>query len=191
MVRRVILNGTTDDKIITCLKAAGWYNGRCVDLTEVKAFYSSFGISIPEYAENFLKEYYGLLDNWYFNEAEDTLLKRAPDIEFYLYPTHDESVDEERFEQDFAEMFDSYLERIQLVSGESAFLVGNIGYYYPAMVFIAQSGKIYTAHNYDDLIHCYESVSEMLKYDFTHSDEWISVSMNSFLSKARYICYKT
>lgn len=177
MVRRVILNGTTDDKIITCLKAAGWYKGRCVDLTEVKAFYASYGITIPEYAENFLKEYYGISDSWYFNEPEDALLNHAPIIEFSLYPTHDESVDEERFEQDFAEKFDSYLERVQFVSGEPAFLVGNIGYYYPAMVYIAQSGKIYTAHDYDDLIHCYESVPEMLKYDFIHSDEWHSISI--------------
>ena len=177
MARRFILNGSTEEKIITCLKAAGWYKGRCVDLTEVKAWYSTFGITLPEYAKNFLKEYYGLSDSWYINEPEEESCNRAPDIEFSLYPTNDEDVDEERFEQDFAEKFDNYLSIVQSFSGEQVFLVGHIGYYYPAMVFASQSGKIYTAHDYDDLVHCYESVPEMLKYDFVHSDKWTSVCM--------------
>ena len=100
MARRFILNGSTEEKIITCLKAAGWYKGRCVDLAEVKAWYSTFGITLPEYAKNFLKEYYGISDSWYINEPEEESCNRAPDIEFSLYPTNDEDVDEEADEDD-------------------------------------------------------------------------------------------
>ena len=67
---------------------------------------------------------------------------------------------------------------VEAFAGEPVVYIGDIGYYYPAFVYIGVSGKIYTAHDYDDIIRCYDSVPEMLVYDFqNHAEEWYSVSM--------------
>ena len=74
MIKRVLLEGTPDEKIMTCLRVAGWYEGRSVDLTEVKAFYASGSIVLPAGAENFLREYYGLAGHWFFNEPNQSYI---------------------------------------------------------------------------------------------------------------------
>ncbi len=172
MTKRVLLNGTNDEKIMTCLRAAGWYEGRSVDITEAAKFYTSNGITLSESAECFLREYYGIAGGWFFNEPEGAKLNRSPDIEFMLYPKHDQW-DKEYIDEDSAEFIESVLS----FAKEPVVYVGDIGYYYPALVYIGVSGKIYTAHSFDDIIHCYDSVPELLGYDFCHAEEWNSVSM--------------
>ena len=176
MDKRFLLTGTVDETIMTCLRAAGWYEGRKVDLTEVKAFYASVGIILPVGAENFLHEYHGLAQGWYFNVPEEELLRRAPDISFELYPTYT-SIDDEYFYPEFSAEDAEYLQRVESFAGESLVYVGNIGYYYPAAVYLGTTGKIYTTHDYDNIIHCYNSVPEMLIYDFGAADKWHYVSM--------------
>ena len=67
---------------------------------------------------------------------------------------------------------------VEQFAEEPVVYIGDIGYYYPAFVYIGVSGKIYTAHDYDEIIRCYKSVPEMLRYDFNHAEEWHSVSMS-------------
>lgn len=172
MSKRVLLNGTNDEKIMTCLRAAGWYEGRSTDITEITKFYTSNGITLTDSAKRFLQEFYGIAGNWYFNEPEGAKLNRAPDIEFMLYPKHDQW-DKEYLDADSVE----FLENAESFAGESVIYVGDIGYYYPALVYIGVSEKIYTAHSFDDIIHCYDSVPEMLRYDFEHMEKSCSVSM--------------
>ena len=40
---------------------------------------------------------------------------------------------------------------------------------------VGDSGRLYTAHDYDDLVHCYAALPELLRYDVTHAAEWHSV----------------
>ena len=178
MIKRVLLEGTPDEKIMTCLRAAGWYEGRSVDLTEVKAFYASGSIVLPAGAENFLREYYGLAGHWFFNEPNDEIIsRRGPDIEFRLYSMHT-VLDKQYFDPAFSSEDAEDLKTVEAVSGEPVVYVGNIGYYYSAAIYLGTSHKIYTTHDYDDIVHCYDSVPEMLRYDFYHADEWNSVSMS-------------
>ncbi|MBR5371445.1 MAG: SUKH-3 domain-containing protein [Oscillospiraceae bacterium] len=167
------LNGPVRERIMTCLKAAGWYPGRAVDLTEVNAFYASGGIHLPAGAEAFLREYYGIAESWYLKETEEELRRLklavcAPEVEFSLYPYrglpdcnreywyHDpEALEEQR--------------RVETEAGEPMVFVGCIGYYYSANVYLGSTAKIYTAHDYDEIVHCYDSVPEMLEYDFINA----------------------
>lgn len=66
MTKRVLLNGTNDERIMACLRAAGWYEGRSVDITETMEFYISQGITLSESVKSFLREYYGIADGWFF-----------------------------------------------------------------------------------------------------------------------------
>lgn len=70
-----------------------------------------------------------------------------------------------------------FLQDVGAFAGEPVVYIGDIGNYYPGFVYIGVSGKIYTVHDYDDIIHCYDSVPEMLRYDFEHAEEWKSVSI--------------
>ncbi|MCR5306098.1 MAG: SUKH-3 domain-containing protein [Oscillospiraceae bacterium] len=175
MIKRALLNGTTDGKIMTCLKTAGWYDGRNIDITEITSFYTSGGIALSDRAKQFLREYYGIAQHWYFNERDDSPLNRSADILFSLYPDTGESrCNEDYFDEEQLED----RKTVEAFAGEPVVYIGDIGYYYPAFVYIGVSGKIYTAHDYDDIIRCYDSVPEMLVYDFqNHVEEWHSVSM--------------
>lgn len=42
------LTGTREEKVIQCLKKAGWYSGRKNDITDVERYYSSKGITLIE-----------------------------------------------------------------------------------------------------------------------------------------------
>ncbi len=172
MTKRVLLNGTNDEKIMTCLRTAGWYEGRSIDISEIMEFYTANGVTLSESVKGFLQEYYGIATGWFFNEPEGASLNRAPDIYFTLYPGNDRW-DNEYMDEDSVE----FLQDVGAFAGEPVVYIGDIGNYYPGFVYIGVSGKIYTAHDYDDIIHCYDSVPEMLRYDFEHAEEWKSVSI--------------
>lgn len=183
---RFPLTGTADEKIITCLRAAGWFEGRHVDLTEVKAFYESGGIILPEGAEAFLCEFYGIAEGWHMNSDGWTKswdghrVRKSADIDFELFPLHGLPNDE-YFDKDFAEQYDEERHRAEAVAGEPLVWVGNIGYHYPAAVYLGSTDKIYTTHEYDDIVHCYNSVKEMLRYDFKHAAQWHFVTMQQII----------
>lgn len=60
MTKRVLLNGTNDEKIMTCLRTAGWYEGRSIDISEIMEFYTANRVTLSESVKGFLQEYYGI-----------------------------------------------------------------------------------------------------------------------------------
>ncbi|MDE6785141.1 MAG: SUKH-3 domain-containing protein [Ruminococcus sp.] len=184
MDERFPLNGTVDEKIMTCLRAAGWYEGRQVDLNGVKAFYASGGITLPAGAEAFLREYYGIAEGWHMNNDGWTKswnghhVRKCADIMIELYPRRGLPNDIYFYEDD-EDVKDQ--QRAEAFAGESLVYVGNIGYYYPAAVYLGSTNMIYTTHDYDEIVYCYDSLPEMLRYDFLHADEWHFVAMEQIV----------
>ena len=170
-MRTVIpLNGSVRERIMTCLKAAGWHPGRAVDLTEVKAFYASGGITLPAGAEAFLRAYYGIAQKWHLAETEEQLMHPkladyAAAVEFSLYPYRGLPDCNRAYWYDDPDALEEQ-RRVEAAAGEPLVFVGCIGHYYSANVYLGSNAKIYTAHDYDDIVHCYDSVPEMLEYDF-------------------------
>ncbi len=170
MATIIPLTGSVRERIMTCLRAAGWYEGRQTDLTAVKAFYASGGITLPNGAEAFLREYYGIAEEWHLKAAcekmtDACLIKCAPEIFFNLYPHRGiPEINRDYFYNDEEDLADQ--RAAEEAAGEPLVQVGSIGYYYPAAVYLGSTSKIYTTHDYDDLVHCYDSVPEMLEYDF-------------------------
>ncbi len=170
MATIIPLTGSVRERIMTCLRAAGWYEGRQTDLTAVKAFYASGGITLPKGAEAFLREYYGIAENWHLKATREKmtdsrLIGCAPEIFFNLYPHRGiPEINRDYFYNDEEDLADQHA--AEEAAGEPLVQVGSIGYYYPAAVYLGSTSKIYTTHDYDDLVHCYDSVPEMLEYDF-------------------------
>ena len=171
VAERIPLDGTKDEKVMTCLKAAGWYEGRCADITEVREFYRAFGIVLPAGAEKLLREYHGLADCWIMNDDGSN---RSCDIEFTLYPTR--ICDEKYYRQESsAEESAEFRQRAERYAGEPLVWIGEIGYYYTSNVFMGSSDRIYTTPDYNDKVGCYSSIPELLADVFSHADKWHSV----------------
>ena len=186
MEMRYELSGTTDEKIMNCLKAAGWHKGRQAEISGVKAFYESCGIVLPAGAENFLREYYGIAEGWHMNTEgwvkgwHGHRVRQRADIAFELFPLR--GMDNSWYAEEITNSeFLAELRRTEAFAGESLVWIGQIGYYYPANVYAGTTGKIYTTHDYDEIIHSYDSVPELLQYDFDAADSWHYVIMEDIV----------
>lgn len=158
---KIPLTGTPEEKAMICLEKAGWYEGRNVDLSEVKAFYESGGITLPTGVENFLKEYYGLNDEWTLYEETDSGLQEAGRFIFKLYPMSYSPYDNDRYFDD--EDYPAPLQyEVEAFAGNDLVYIGDIGYEHPAKVYLGETGKIYT-QNFG-FIQCYDSLLDVLLY---------------------------
>ena len=187
MTTIIPLTGSAMERIMTCLHAAGWYEGRQVDLTDIKAFYAAGGITLPAGAEAFLREYYGIAEAWHLQETSDdlrdqTLANWSPEITFSLIPDRMLS-DAEDMRFQWSSVCKPQAEE---AAGEPLVKVGLIGDYYPAPVFLGSTHKIYTVPS-DDSVHCYDSVPEMLEHCFL--DVHKQVKLWNYAAM-QFICYQ-
>ena len=175
MLDKTYLTGSAEDKILTCLKAAGWHKGRRVDMTKVRDFYSKGGIILPAGAVRFLREYHGLASGWYFNIPVEKQAGRAPDVTFSLFPNKGWET-EQYFDERYKDVFDEDLKTISEYAGEPLVWVASIGYYYYDAVYMGSTGKIFTMRD-DGEIRTYYSIVDMLSWDFEHHPNWEYVTV--------------
>lgn len=65
---------------------------------------------------------------------------------------------------------------VKAFAEENVVMVGEIGYYYPARVWIGDSGRIYCTHDYDDDIYVFNNVVQLI-FNELRSHELESVAM--------------
>lgn len=169
------VNGTIEEKILMILDKAGWYPGRRENIDEVIQYYSQYGITLTEKARSFISEYYKITEYWYFDTDKTN---RGPDFEvmFFPYP--------KKFRTDVYDyMYDDANGEIE--SEEYAAvkkydtnicMIGEIGYYYPARVWIGESGKILCTHEYDEEVFIFDNVIELIRHEITaHEPDTVSL----------------
>lgn len=169
------LNGTIEEKILMILEKAGWYPGRRENIDEVIQYYNQYGITLTEKARNFISEYYKIKEYWYFDTDKTN---RGPDFEFMLFP----------YPKKFR--IDAYDYMYDDVNGEleseeyaavkeyetNVCMIGEIGYYYPARVWIGDSGKILCTHEYDEEVLIFDNVIELIRHEITaHEPNMVSL----------------
>ena len=44
-------------------------------------------------------------------------------------------------------------------------MVGEIGYYYPARVWIGECGKLYATHDYEETVRVFDSLIDLIEYE--------------------------
>lgn len=167
MNERFPLIGNTEQKIIQALKYAGWYPGRKVDITNIEHYYHKFGIKLSEKAKDFFCEYYGILGKWYI---EIFNLEWGADFEFELFPypkTYKIDVIDYMYDDAEYKIKSEEYERVlnDALNENNLVMIGEIGYYYPARVWIGESGKLYATHDYEDDVLIFDSVVKLIEYE--------------------------
>ena len=165
------LYGTHDERIVQMLEMAGWHKGRYVDVSLVEKYYKEQRVAVVHPAKDFFHEYYGIADAWYITRSPKltSIGRVAPDFQFDLYPS-------KRLDEVSEFVFDVYgngypnphKEQIAIndAAREETTLVGEIGYYYPARVWIGASGAFYTLHEYDHgEVHFYRTLIDFLMWE--------------------------
>ena len=65
---------------------------------------------------------------------------------------------------------------VKAFSKEYVVMVGEIGYYYPARVWIGNSGTIYCTHDYEDDVRKFDSVIQLILHElFNHDLESVAM----------------
>ncbi len=156
---RINLDGTKIERIRKALFVAGWVPNRKVDIPLVLDYYKKYEIELSNKAIEFFQEFYGIASEWY---VENSGLNTLACFEFCLCPYKElgnSNVTE--FMDDEEEMY----QKIKTCANENVVWVGEIGYVYPAFVWIGDSGKIYCKHDYEEEIRVFDSLIEMIEYE--------------------------
>lgn len=167
MSERLTLIGDMKQKVLQALIYAGWYSGRKVDITKVEDYYSKFGIVLSTKAKDFFSEYYGIMSQWYI---EINNLEWGADFEFRLFPyPKPYKIDVVDFMYDDAEYIiksEEYENVLKLVPEQNNMvMVGEIGRYYPARVWMDECGKLYATHDYEDDVLFFDSLIDLIEYE--------------------------
>lgn len=177
MSDKIILSGTPEERLYACLKGAGWYQGRRVELAPIREFYAKGGIVLPVGAERFLQEYHGLAREWYMNIPAEKQAGRGADIEFSVFPDGGWAT-KSYFEPCYAAEYADDLKTISDYAGEPLVWVASIGYYYSDSVYMGSTGKLFVLQD-DGKIRTYYSAADMLMWDFEHHPDWVFVTFGN------------
>ncbi len=162
--------GSKPERIVQALRKAGWYPGRKVDISNVLSYYQKQNVQLNAPAVSFYEEYYGIAAQWYITHTD--LERHSPDFEFLLFPQPPEyRTDLKDFMYDDPEnsIESGRYSAAKARAGEPIVMAGEIGYYYPAQVWIADSGKLYCTHEYHDQVLAFDNVMELIQHELSKS----------------------
>ncbi len=179
---KIILKGTKEQKIYQMLQKAGWFPGRKVDVSHVIKYYQNRNIKLSDKAIHFFEEYYNIKSDWdivYTWEINgksrgehrgDFHFNLFPYPEYYKTDVRDFMYDD----ADFIVKSEEYKSALEY-SKETIALVGQIGYYYPACVWIGKSGKLYCTHDYNDDVLVFDTIIELMLHELSAHNNIIAI----------------
>ena len=156
---RISLSGDLKNKVKQLMIYAGWYEGRKVDISIASQYYAERGVPMMKSTRRFYHKYFGLCCQWYFSGG----MTRAADFEFGLFPYLINGIKDHLEDTYFRNMSGSELNEIEQIAGEQCQPIGQIGYYYPAQVWISEFGKLYAKYEYQDEIECFSDIFALIE----------------------------
>ncbi|MBU5484333.1 SUKH-3 domain-containing protein [Clostridium sp. MSJ-11] len=174
--QRIELRGDKVNRIIKAMENAGWFNNRQVEISNIEKYYNERGITLFSSAKKFFLEFSGIASKWYIEVRN---LHHAPDFTFELFPypiSYKTDVRDYMFDDAEFMVYSEDYQGVERKANEGFILVGQIGYYYPACVWIGESGKLYATHDYDEQVYVFNSVFELIEHEL-QSHEMTSVAM--------------
>lgn len=192
-MKKIVSELSRREQLTELLKAAGWYEGRCIDISEFQAICEEENIDIFESAEKFLREFSGIKNVVYLSYDKDD--KRCGyDFSFDFYITalcENLSFNKKHLSleirptlwkeyEEKGEQFDDYedFEAIMEFAKEDCICVGLFGYYYPGIMAVGKSGKLYIKHDYGDIVEAFDNIIDAIEYELRCHPELVAVSSN-------------
>ena len=185
--KMVRLEGTRQERALKALEMAGWYYGRSADISEVEGYYQKNGVALNDGARSFFREYYGLAEHWWIDR--DSQPNQAADFEFSLMPNGDSlQPNDYMFDDRDYKLPSAHYLAVSQIANEHFVLVGSIGYYYPAEVWIGESGRIYSTHEYDMVVHFYDSIVDLIVWELKKQTfDYITVQQELDLTEKQWL----
>ena len=142
------------------MRLSGWYATREADISEVLEYYHKHGLELFPAAIDFFKSFYGLAANC--SSLECGIYK---EFFFTLFPEDDDAwhnVSNIMYEDGIIDCPSDDYCRVQYKAQENVLLVGCIGFYYPADVWIGESSKLYATHEYELELRVFDNIFQLI-----------------------------
>ncbi|EHQ62028.1 SUKH-3 domain-containing protein [Paenibacillus dendritiformis] len=151
------------EQLVLLLKKAGWHEDRHVDISGFELRCQAEGVELFDSAKHFLQEFSGLDSMVYFKYIHDWPDSRFSDSWYdYTFDFLPDELDEIANSHDY--------QAILAFAQEDCFCLGESGYYYPAVAAIGRSGKLYFKHDYEDMVHVFDSLLHSMEHELKHLD---------------------
>ena len=98
------------------------------------------------------------------------LERSSPDFDFLLFPQLPEyrtNLKDFMYDDPDDSIESGRYSAAKACAGEPIVMVGEIGYYYPAQVWIADSGKLYCTHEYHEQVLAFDNVIELIQHELS------------------------
>lgn len=151
------------EQMVLLLKKAGWYEGRREDISGFERRCKEAGIDLFDSAKAFLQEFSGIDDSVYFKyHPDEPDCRFADDWHDYTFNFIPDALAEISRPEDYR--------TIVSFAGEDCFCLGESGYYYPAVVAIGRSGKLYFKHDYEDTVRVFDTLLDSMEHELDGHD---------------------
>ncbi|MHC1747353.1 MAG: SUKH-3 domain-containing protein [Cellulosilyticaceae bacterium] len=168
--QRINLHGNKEERIMQALDIAGYHDDRKVNLSIIEKYYKDRNINFFKSAKDFFLKFSGIARNWYI---EVTDFKHGADFTFELFPypeAYKTDVRDYMFEDAKYEVYSEDYRAVLDLAKEKVVLVGEIGFYYPGLVWIGESGNLYATHEYDYKVYTFKSIIELISRELVAHD---------------------
>ena len=120
--------------------------------------YEKVGIRLLPAAESFYKQYGGVFRNHYVELDKPEFNK---DLILFFYADLGETMWPHEMERRFEiAMLD--IDNVRAFAGQEVCPVGDIGFYYPPVVYVGEDGRLYCVYEYKDEIDVYNTPAEIM-----------------------------
>jgi len=149
----MIMSLSPKEQMQLLLIKAGWYEGRHVDISKFENMCREKSITLFDKAREFLHSYWGINPSVKLQFLDEFEIIRTFELDFAIELVHFEEED--------------YVEEIGTETKEDFIALGEFGYYYPGVIAIGVSGKLYVWHDYGSGARSYDSLEEAMAGELT------------------------
>ncbi|MCQ2975506.1 MAG: hypothetical protein MJ211_11955 [Bacteroidales bacterium] len=153
----LMLNGTTYERVVQALDFAKKHNKHKLDIKWLEKIHSEAGVPLIESARKFYEDYGGIFIDTKmcdaFENSDGTIDIDPFDFTFKLFCRTDQT------EEEIKENLDIYQPK------NISYMIGEIGHYYPAVVWINKDGGLVISHDYERESHEFDSLAEFIAWE--------------------------
>ena len=147
------------------LQMAGWYEGRLADISVYEQEAYAAHIPLTKTMKNFLYEYAELDSILYLGFESVNNGAALYDYSFKITLNQPYSLSNTK----------EYREICNFAK-EKTLCIGEMGYYYPAVCAVGESGKLYLKHDYSDSVEVFDSIIDSIAFELRKSKDLVCVS---------------